>query len=282
MRIRCAWTQRATHGTSTGAEPASRAPGGASMATSMTAAAHPRSLGCHGDAPGSEAHGQRGLERRSPAQAGPSSARPTGQPRSTGGAPGDDRPSSYVGSPHTPAPLSPLRWTIMGGHNRMDIYGQGRRGGQKCNGWHHRRVRRLIGFSTTWAGSRRRIGSGRAVGVRGGTLRGPGGWPRRRLAGGMSGWRGMCRRSRLGIVAPLKKMILRRLRVWSGGVGLARTRGGRLTGSRRVGGAHGRRSRASSICRTRARATWRCGWRSGTRSGRGCRGRYEGSGRAVS
>ena len=73
-----------------------------------------------------------------------------------------------------------------------------------------------------------------------------------------------------------KKMILRRLGVRSGGAGRGRTRGGRLTGSRRVGGAPGPRSRASSSCRTRARATWRCGWRSGMRSGRGCRGRCEG------
>ena len=194
-----------------------------------------------------------------------------------GGAPADDRPSSYVGPPHTPAPLSPIGWTIMGGQNRVDTDGQGA-GWTKWSGWHHRRVRRLIGFSTTWVGCGRRIGSGRAVGVRGGTLRGPGGWRSRRLAGGTSGWRGMCRFLRLGIVAPPKKMILLRLRRFgmrSGGVGRGRTRGGRLTGSRRVGGAPGPRSRASSSCRTRARATWRCGWRSGTRSGRGCRGRCE-------
>ena len=163
----------------------------------------------------------------------------------------------------------------MGGLNRMDINGQGA-GWTKCSGLLHRRVRWLIGFSTTWVGCGRRIGSGRAVGVRGGTLRGPGGWRRRRLAGGTSGWRGMCRRSRLGIGAPPKKLILRRFGMWSGGVGRGRTRGGRLTGSRRVGGAPGPRSRASSSCRTRARATWRCGWRSGMRSGRGCRGRCDG------
>ena len=156
----------------------------------------------------------------------------------------------------------------------MDIDGQGG-GWTKWSGLHHRRVRRLTGFSTTWAGSRRRIGSGRAVGVRGGTLRVRGGWRRRRLAGGTSGWRGMCRRSRLGIVAPPKKMILHRFGVWSGGVGRGRTRGGGLTGSRRRGGGRGPRSRASSSCRTRARATWRCGWRSAMRSAKRCRGRFE-------
>ena len=46
MRIRSTSTLRATHGTSTGAEPASQAHGGAStVASTITAAAHPRSLG---------------------------------------------------------------------------------------------------------------------------------------------------------------------------------------------------------------------------------------------
>ena len=62
----------------------------------------------------------------------------------------------------------PIRWTIMGGQDGMDIDGQGE-GWTKCSGWPHRRVRRLTGFSTTWAGSGRRIGRGRAAGVRGGT-----------------------------------------------------------------------------------------------------------------
>ena len=159
----------------------------------------------------------------------------------------------------------------------MDIDGQGE-GWTKCSGWPHRRVRRLTGFSTTWVGYGRRIGSGRAVGVRGGTLRGPGIWRSRRLVGGTSGWRGTCRRLRLGTVAPPKKMILLRLRrfgMWSGGVGRGRTRGGRLTGSRRRGGGRGPRSRASSDCLTRAGATSRCERRSATRSAKCCRGRCE-------
>ena len=159
----------------------------------------------------------------------------------------------------------------------MDIDGQGE-GWTKCSGWPHRRVRRLTGFSTTWVGYGRRIGSGRAVGVRGGTLRGPGSWRSRRLVGGTSGWRGTCRRLRLGTVAPPKKMILLRLRrfgMWSGGVGRARTRAGKPIGSRRVEGARGRRSHASSVCRTRARETSRCGWRSATRSAKRCRGRCD-------
>ena len=84
-----------------------------------------------------------------------------------------------------------------------------------------------------------------------GTLRGPGIWRSRRLVGGeASGWRGTCRRLRLGTVAPPKKLILLRLRrfgMWSGGVGRGRTRGGRLTGSRR------RRAEDVGLDRARAR-----------------------------
>ena len=159
-------------------------------------------------ATGPEPHGHRAVAHPGPAAAGPRSRAPAGpaaRPAGKGGVPAAGRRLHCIGSPHTPAPLSPLRWTIIGGQNRVDIDGQGR-GGQKCNGWHHRRVRRLIGFSTTWAGSRRRIGSGRAVGVRGGTLRGPGIWRSRRLVGGTSGWRGTCRRLRLGTVAPPSKV----------------------------------------------------------------------------
>ena len=64
-------------------------------------------------------------------------------------------------------------------------------------------------------------------------------------------------------------------RMWAGGVGRAQTRAGRHIGSRRAGGARGRRSRANSVCRTRARATSRCGWRSATRSAKRCRGHFE-------
>ena len=274
MRIRSTSTLRATHGTSTGAEPASQAHGGASTGSSTAAAAHPRSLGWHGAAPALEATASAGLSAAAPP--GRPIQRALDQPAAQqgGGVPAAGRRPHCVGSPHTPAPLSPIRWTIMGGLNRMDINGQGA-GWTKCSGWLHRTDRRLTGFSTTWVGCGRRIGSGRVVGVRGGTLRGPGGWRRRRLAGGTSGWRGMCRCSRLGIGAPPKKMILRRFGMWSGGVGRGRTRGGRLTGSRRAGVAPGRRSRASSDCLTRARATWRCGWRSATRSAKCCRGRCE-------
>ena len=142
-----------------------------------------------------------------------------------GGVPAAGRRPHCVGPPHTPAPLSPIGWTIKGGQNRMDIDGQGE-GWTKCSGWPHRRVRRLTGFSTTWVGCGRRIGSGRAVGVRGGTLRGPGIWRSRRLVGGTSGWRGTCRRLRLGTVAPPKKMILLRLRRFGDRCGVGTDRPG--------------------------------------------------------
>ena len=153
-------------------------------------------------ATGPEPHGHRALAHpgpgpgapRSRAPAGPA-ARPAGK---GGGVPAAGRRPYCIRPPHTPAPLLPIRWTIKGGLNRVDTYGQGE-GWTKCSGWLHRTARWLTGFSTTWAGCGRRIGSGRAVGVRGGTLRGPGGWRRRRHAGGTSGWRGMCRRLRLGI-----------------------------------------------------------------------------------
>ena len=205
MRIRSTSTLRATHGTSTGSTPAPQPP--------CTHPAAPRPLRQeHVAGWGSTVPPQRRKPTASegysaaapppPPLAGPSTrARPASRAARGGGAPADDRPSSYVGPPHTPAPLSPIGWTIMGGQNRVDTDGQGA-GWTKWSGLHHRRVRRLTGFSTTWAGCGRRIGSGRAVGVRGGTLRGPGGWRRRRLAGGTSGWRGMCRFLRLGIVAP--------------------------------------------------------------------------------
>ena len=204
MRIRSTSTLRATHGTSTGSTPAPCPPcahpaaprrplrqsldgwGGTVTPQGPKPTA---SAGCSAAAPPWPAH--------------PARARPASR-AARGGAPADDRPSSYVGPPHTPATLSPHRWTIMGGQNTVDTDGQGA-GWTKCSGWPHRTDRRLTGFSTTWVGCGRRIGSGRAVGVRGETLRGPGGWRRRQLAGGTSGWRGTCRRLRLGTVAPPKK-----------------------------------------------------------------------------
>ena len=278
MRIRSTSTLRATHGTSTGAELASRAHGGAStVSLDGLAPAHHLDRARLARNPTATVR-LLTLAAPPPARAAaPPPAQPHGQPARGGGVPAAGRRLHCIGLPHTPAPLSPIGWTIKGGQNRMDIDGQGAEW-TKCSGWPHRRVRRLTGFSTTWVGCGRRIGSGRAVGVRGGTLRGPGSWRSRRLAGGTSGWRGTCRRLRLGTVAPPKKLILLRLRrfgMWSGGVGRGRTRGGRLTGSRRRGGGRGPRSRASSDCLTRAGATSRCERRSATRSAKCCRGRCE-------
>ena len=276
MRIRSTSTLRATHGTSTGAEPAIRAHGGASKVSldGLAPAHHLDRARLARNPTATVRLLTLALEPRRPAQPRPRRPSRTASRQGGGGVPAAGRRPYCIGPPHTPAPLSPIGWTIKGGRNRMDINGQGA-GWTKCNGWLHRRARWLIGFSTTWAGSGRRIGSGRAVGVRGGTLRARDGWRRRRLAGGTSGWRGMCRRSRLGTVAPPKKMILRRFGMRSGGVGRGRTRGGRLTGSRRRGGGRGPRSRASSDCLTRAGATSRCERRSATRSAKCCRGRCE-------
>ena len=274
----CALTTRATHGTSTGAEPASRAPGGAStVSLDGLAPAHHLDRARLPGNPRPPCGCSPWPWPRRPAQP-PASQPSRTASRQRGGASAAGRRLHCIGPPHTPAPLSPIGWTIKGGLNRMDIDGQGE-GWTKCSGWPHRRVRRLTGFSTTWVGYGRRIGSGRAVGVRGGTLRGPGIWRSRRLVGGTSGWRGTCRRLRLGTVAPPKKMILLRLRrfgMWSGGVGRGRTRGGRAYRLKaQVGGARGPRSRASSDCRTRAGATSRCERRSATRSAKCCRGRCE-------
>ena len=154
MRIRSTSTLRATHGTSTGSTPALCPP------CAHPAAPRPplrQSLEAWGGTVPP-------LRRKPTASAGlspaappwpahPARARPASR-AARGGAPADDRPSSYVGPPHTPAPLSPIRWTIMGGQNRMDIDGQGA-GWTKCSGWPHRTDRRLTGFSTTWVGMRK-------------------------------------------------------------------------------------------------------------------------------
>ena len=92
------------------------------------------------------------------------------------------------------------------------------------------------------------------------------------------GCHGMCRFLRLRIASPPRKAPAHWTSgpgTWIGGVGRTRTWGGMRIGSRCTVGARGRRSRASSVCRTRARATWRCGWRSATRSAKGRPGRYE-------
>ena len=128
--------------------------------TSTAAAAEPRSQGWHGAAPAQEAHGQRGLERRSSPPGRPIQRAPDRPAAQQGGGAGR-RPALVLcrATTHTPAPLSPHRWTIMGGQNRVDTDGQGA-GWTKCSGWPHRTDRRLTGFSTTWAGCGRRIGSG--------------------------------------------------------------------------------------------------------------------------
>ena len=221
---------------------------------------------------GAEAHGQRGVEAPSPAPAQPP-ARPAAQQGGGVAAPAGVR--LIVGSPHTPSPQTPIRWTIKGGQNRVDIRAQGW-GGQKWNGRCRRWGLRPIGFSTTWVGSGSRIGSGRAAGLGAGTWLRRGLLRRRRRGVAISGWRGICRCSRLGTgVLPQKTIPRRRGGTWSCGVGRGRTRGGRLTGSRRRGGGRGPRSRASSDCLTRAGATSRCERRSATRSTKRCRGRCE-------
>ena len=192
MRIRCAWTQRATHGTSTGEEPASRAHGGGSTVSLDGRCRSPSKPGVARYRPCAGSHGQRGLEPRSAPWPARPSARSTGQPRRRGGVPAAGRRLHCIGPPHTPAPLLPIGWTIKDGRNRMYIDGQGG-GWTKWSGWPHRRARWLTGFSTTWAGSRRRIGSGRAVGVRGGSWPGRRCWPTRRPGAAMSGCGGICR-----------------------------------------------------------------------------------------
>ena len=233
----------------------------------------------------------RAREGRKPSATAPSSApvrasapRARPRPRAPGGAAASGRRPHCVRSPHLPALQSPIRWTEKGGHNGKDRSVQrcgvqnGRRGVLKCSGWHRRRAHGLIGFSVISVSSENPVGNGRADGARDGTWRRRGSWPSRRHGAGTSGWRGTCRSSRLRIaVLPRKKRgtRTRESETWFAGVGRAQTQAGRRTGSRRAGGARGRRSRASSVCRTRGGVTLRCGWRSVMRSAKRCRGRFE-------
>ena len=155
--------------------------------------------------PAPETHGQRRLQRL----ARPSPAHTHGRAHTGGGR----RPPAGVRSTSGPHrlqgteppvggqyPMDSLRWTVDEGG-----------GVDKWGGMHRRRGHRPTGLSTPWGRSGSRIGSGRAVGLRGGTWLRRGGLRRRRLGVGMSGWRGTCRRLRPGIGSPPIKMLPARM-----------------------------------------------------------------------
>ena len=108
MRIRCASTTRATHGTSTGAEPASRAPGGAST-VSLDGSPLPTTSTVR-DCP--ETHGHRAVAHPGPGPAGPRSrppASPAARPAGKRGGGTSRRPPAalYRVPTHSSATIAP-------------------------------------------------------------------------------------------------------------------------------------------------------------------------------